>query len=140
MSIARGQKLKPALAALNITPFEFFKYLDDNPELKVRFDRARQVALELELEGLSETIRNVRSTLDFDKIKLQVGLSQWFAEKLIPKVYGSKVLHSHEHTINLVKVLEDAERRLQVPAIDTQCKRVPEESETLDPAAQALLE
>lgn len=111
ISVCRGAKLFPTLKTLGISPLEFFKHLNEDPQAKAEFELARQIATEQMLESVHDGIDGIRTELDLKKVGMKLKANQWLAEKLIPTVYGASVNINVNKTIDIRAVLEDARSR-----------------------------
>lgn len=110
--IARGGKLLPTLNGEGISPLEFFKHLDNVPEDRALFAKAREVAMEVNLDEAIDLIDSAETKFELEKAKAQLGVRTWFAEKLRPELYGTKIEHNVNQTINIVEILREANARV----------------------------
>lgn len=121
-AIASSTKLKKALNDEGITPLEFFKHLDQNPEDKLLFERSRQIALEMLLDDSMDAYDGPMDKTDLEIAKAKIAHRTWLAEKLIPTTYGTKITHDVNQTINIRHILEEANARVE--AINTTARPV----------------
>ena len=119
-------KLIDALSDRGIAPLDFFQYLDANPEAKLLFTRAREVAAEMNLDELRGSFKDRRfmAKEELDVIKAKIALGTWFAEKLLPKQYGTKIEHNVNETINIRHIIEEANKRVESASIPTTARPV----------------
>ncbi len=110
--LIQSKSLTQVLQDCQISPIEFFKYLNDNPAQKTEFELARQISLERALDESVQAIDACDTELDIKRISLKLRTNQWLCEKLIPQVYGAQVNINVHKTIDIRGVLEDARKRV----------------------------
>lgn len=112
--VIKSDSLTQALKTAQVSPIEFFKYLNDNPTLKTRFELARQISLEQTMDDNTRGIDECVTDLDIKKAQLKIRTNQWMLEKLVPQVYGARLDVNVHKTIDIRGVLEDARSRVYV--------------------------
>lgn len=94
--IALGETIKAALSKEPLGPSlpMFWKWLDEFPEFREKYERARQMQADIHadriLEMASEVIANPRVA---NAYKVASDILKWTAEIRDPKKYGQKVQH-----------------------------------------------
>lgn len=109
--ISKGEKLFRLLRELEIPPIRFFKYLDDHPEDKIIFERARQISVEQMIDEADGHLMSAENKFELEKAKAMTAHRSWMAERLIPSTYGTKVEHNVTH-IDIKTILLEAEGRM----------------------------
>lgn len=146
--VASGKKLRTAISEEGITPLEFFKHLDQNPEDKLLFERSRQIALEMLLDDSQGLLENIGDKMDLEVAKATIAHRTWLAEKLIPATYGAKITHDVNQTINITHILAEANNRVAnaipatsrpVVALDDRSKERVAEIENLEQIEKDLI-
>lgn len=116
IKLTQGAKLFATLKEMHISPLAFFAYLNKNPEAKLEFEQARQIAVEQVLDESISGIDNCRDELALKKQTLKVKTNQWLAEKIIPETYGTRIDVNVHKTIDIRAVLADARARVESDA------------------------
>lgn len=111
-AVCKGEKLFDTLRENHLSPMHFFKYLNEHPETKLKFELARQIVAEQGLEDCIHGIDDILTDLELKKHTLKVRTHQWVAEKLIPQTYGPRVDINVHKTIDIVGVLREADKRV----------------------------
>lgn len=109
--VSKGARLSAVLSNYDVSPMEFFNYLEENPEDLAMFEKARRVAMEVVVDDLMEAYDNVTDRFELERQKAIVAHRTWMAEKLIPKTYGTRIEHNVNQTINIRAILEQADKR-----------------------------
>lgn len=94
--IALGETIKAALAAEPLGPNlpTFWKWLDEFPEFREKYERARQMQADIHADRILEMARDVIANPRIaPAYKVASDILKWQAEIRDPKKYGQKVQH-----------------------------------------------
>lgn len=116
--ISNKGNLRAILNAQGIAVIDFFKHLDKYPEDKIKFETARQIAMEQCVDSMLGLINSARDKFDLDKAALSISTTKWLAEKLIPKTYGQRVDVNVNKTIDIRGILEAADKLVDYSVIE----------------------
>lgn len=89
-----------------------YEWMDAHPEFRIRCARARDALTEVRLRDLREQIKTAQKQgVDPAILRVLASHEQWAAERIAPKLYGTKVQTEvtgadggpiqHDHVINL---------------------------------------
>jgi hypothetical protein len=104
--LSRGESLRKASDAEGVAPSSVLYWQRDHPEFAEQYARARDIGyrlladeiVEIADDGSNDTIKTDKGEItDHDVIarsRLRVDTRKWMLSKMLPKIYGDKIIHS----------------------------------------------
>lgn len=114
VEIAAGKTVKVCLLEKNITVYDFYSYLEDNPSASAAFEKA----LEFKSHGFADDIPDIADTdPDPARARVRIDARRWYASKSCPKKYADRVDINVKH-IDITQALASADARLVAATIN----------------------
>lgn len=116
--LAKGESLRKAAKAEEIDPSTVLRWQDANPDFSQQYARARDIGyklladdlLEISDDGSNDTYQTDNGpATNYDVIarsRLRVDTRKWMLSKMLPKVYGDKIVHQGDAENPLKQSLE----------------------------------
>lgn len=113
-----GLDMIDAIEAAGFKRRTVYEWMDAHPEFRIRCARARDALTEVRLKRLRDQIETAqRNGVDPAILRVLASHEQWAAERIAPKLYGSKVTTEvtgadggpiqHDHTVSLVNLTDE---------------------------------
>lgn len=108
-NVLNGYTLAQGIQESEITTFQFYNALDQDPELKQKYELAQEYRAEVIVD---EIIHIADTEPDPAVAKVRIEARKWVAGKHKSKKYGDKVDINVNHTVDLLGAITEAQARI----------------------------
>jgi len=115
--IGNGLTYKGALSKANISPFDFHRVVNHNPELKQLYSLAKHSYAQCIASEVVDIADDRK--LDYMRSKNMIDARKWCSAKLDPANFGDKMEIDIKRSVSLSEALEEAKMRtVSSPRVD----------------------
>lgn len=109
--VQNGKALHDAISAALVDVSDFYDSLSQYPRRALALEQSLKIKAQFEVERIFAIADDDSRHPQHNKNRITV--RQWYASKMLPKIFGDRLDVNVDGKIDLVQVLEDAKSRLR---------------------------
>lgn len=107
-AMVNGAPASRTLRELNCDIWDFYRYVNDTPDLQIMYETA-QIA---RAETIVEEIIDIADNDDSQKARNRIDSRKWYAAKMRPSKYGEKLDINMTQIVDITSALNEAKSRI----------------------------